>query len=146
MQYSNLIESFDPLVQKNKTKPVKPKKHILPKPPLTPHSPSTPPVELPSHVPKDDWKPWWRKNKYYYGDRDYYLNLHYPVWWVDYYYPIDDIYWNVPQNFPVKNDQPNVVYVNNPNQPIINIQHLIVCLIFFFFFFLIYMLFQMRQN
>ena len=78
--------------QHKKTKPIKP----IPKPGNTkPQGKPSPPVELPSDVSSNNWQSWWKKNKYYYGDRNYYVRHRYPMWWVNYYYPEwDDIYYD----------------------------------------------------
>lgn len=72
----------------------RPGKIKLPKPTDEPSAKDEPPVDLPSHVPKSKWRKWWRINKHHYGDRNYYYNLGYPVWWLDFYYPeFDDYYY-----------------------------------------------------
>ncbi|QKF93930.1 hypothetical protein QKU48_gp0472 [Fadolivirus algeromassiliense] len=69
------------------SKQIKPPKIKLPMPPKKKPNKYNPPVELPAGVSRSDWWPWWRENRWYYGDRDYYIYLGYPLWWIDYYYP-----------------------------------------------------------
>ena len=80
---------------KRKFQKSNPKKIIIKPNNHKPNGNPPPPVELPSNVSSNNWKPWWNKNKYYYGDRDYYFTHGYPLWWLDYYYPeLNDIYIN----------------------------------------------------
>ena len=101
-----ILTVVPPTIPSKKTvpKPVPSKKKIpgkkgkkktkitLPKPSAEPKVKDEPPVELPSYIPKNKWRKWWRINRHLYGDRDYYYDLGYPVWWLDYYYPIYDDY------------------------------------------------------
>lgn len=72
---------------KHISKKIKQPQIKIPKPPKTKPSKYNPPVQLPHGISHDNWWPWWKKNRWYYGDRDYYLELGYPLWWIDYYYP-----------------------------------------------------------
>jgi len=96
-------------------------KIILPKPVRKPTGDKpAPPVELPSNVSRDDWWPWWRKNRYYYGSRDYYFDLGYPGWWLDYYYPewdtYDDYIYDDDYSVPVIYSQPQTTIIQQTPQ------------------------------
>lgn len=218
MQYSNLIECFDPLVEdftvKNKGKasinnskksipkkiyptpipstpkpsspkpstskpvspkssspkpPVKPKpspkppKVKIPKPPANKPSKYNAPVELPSGISSNNWEPWWRKNRWYYGSRDYYYDLGYPLWWLDYYYPEwdydyypDAIYTEPPTTIITQTAEPQSQQIQPQNQqtqqayyetPSISQTMLIGMIMMFGFFALIILfLFMMKKN
>lgn len=49
------------------------------------------PIKPPFDIPNKDWKKWWNGNKFIYGSRDYYEYIGYPLWWLDLYYPENNI-------------------------------------------------------
>jgi hypothetical protein len=53
--------------------------------------PLMPPIKPPENISHNNWKNWWVNNKYIYGSRKYYEYLGYPLWWLDYYYPENNI-------------------------------------------------------
>lgn len=63
----------------------------LPKPSAKHPSKLFPPI-IPKNIRPKDWWGWWNKNKYFYGNRKYYENVGYPVWWLNYYYPVSTQY------------------------------------------------------
>ena len=78
------------------------------------------PVRPPGNVNRRDWRRWWRRNRQYFGDRDYYIDLGYPIWWIDYYYPLydsdydNDYYYDYPISDPV-----TIIYPATTTSPVI---------------------------
>jgi len=79
------------------------------------------PVRIPDNISRSDWGNWWRRNRYYYGNRDYYLSYGYPLWWLDYYYPLYDYEYDNFDTYyiPLNNTYDNYYIVDNYNIPII---------------------------
>ena len=134
MESNDIIEGFDPssekcdsvesftvtTTRKRETPSRRPQRGRIDRPLRTrparlPDSPVVPPRE----VERRDWRDWWRRNRYYYGDRDYYIDLGYPIWWIDFYYPLYDYgydynyYYDYPITYP-----PTIVYPATQTSPV----------------------------
>lgn len=119
-EMGQVISKKSDVQKKRKSSSGKKPQKVISRPPSHKPSKDLPesPVNIPSNIPKNKKKDWWRKNRYYYGDRDYYLYLNYPLWWLDYYYPLYDdyIYYgnDIYDNDYLYTD--NIIYTE-PNQP-----------------------------
>jgi hypothetical protein len=117
MESPNTIEGFDPedgkyssiepFITFNRTRPTQPQRGHINRPTnIRPDRLPGSPMQPPDNIKQEDWGKWWRENRRFYGDRDYYIDLNYPIWWIDYYFPLYDIgndfnyYYDYPITYP----------------------------------------------
>jgi len=131
MESHDLIEGFDPLSEKcdsvesftltTRRSRRAPRRSQINRPSRTrPARLADSPVRPPRDIERRHWRDWWRRNRYLYGDRDYYVDLGYPIWWIDSYYPLYDYgydsnsYYDYPITYP-----PTIVYPATQNSPVV---------------------------